>query len=216
MRRITPRLSSTLAIQTSTRNWSGRARTSRIASRWKSRRCPSISRRRSTPRRLSKTSRRQPPRTASPRKRNSTLFADFNGLPEDFDQRVDFYHHEGNWSNRLILGNSLLVMTSLTEKEGLKGKVQMIYLDPPYGIKFGSNWQVSHPQAQREGRQGRRRHPPARTGPSLPRYLETGYPLLFAVPAGSAGRRPRPVDGDRLDIRTDRGREHAFGKVVAG
>jgi len=71
------------------------------------------------------------------------LFADFNGLPEDFDQRVDFYHHDGNWSNRMILGDSLLVMTSLAEKEGLKGKVQTIYLDPPYGIKFGSNWQVS-------------------------------------------------------------------------
>lgn len=71
------------------------------------------------------------------------MFADFNGLPEEFDQRVDFYHHEGNWSNRMILGDSLLVMSSLAEKEGLKGKVQTIYLDPPYGIKFGSNWQVS-------------------------------------------------------------------------
>ncbi|MDP6636775.1 MAG: site-specific DNA-methyltransferase [Phycisphaerae bacterium] len=71
------------------------------------------------------------------------LFADFNGLPEDFADRVDFYHHDGNWSNRMILGDSLLVMTSLAEKEALKGKVQMIYLDPPYGIKFGSNWQVS-------------------------------------------------------------------------
>jgi len=71
------------------------------------------------------------------------LFSDFNGLPEDFDKRVDFYHYEGNWQNRMILGDSLLVMTSLAEKEGLKGKVQTIYLDPPYGIKFGSNWQVS-------------------------------------------------------------------------
>jgi adenine-specific DNA-methyltransferase len=71
------------------------------------------------------------------------LFGDFNGLPDEFDQRVDFYHHEGNWSNRMILGDSLLVMTSLAEKEGLKGKVQCIYIDPPYGIKFGSNWQVS-------------------------------------------------------------------------
>ncbi|MFZ5819761.1 MAG: site-specific DNA-methyltransferase, partial [Chloroflexota bacterium] len=70
-----------------------------------------------------------------------TLFADFNGLP--FEDRVDFYHHEQHWSNRMILGDSLLVMTSLAEKEGLKGKVQMIYFDPPYGIKFGSNWQVS-------------------------------------------------------------------------
>jgi adenine-specific DNA-methyltransferase len=72
-----------------------------------------------------------------------SLFSDFNGLPDDFDKRVDFYHHEGNWSNRLILGNSLLVMTSLAEKEGLKGSVQMIYIDPPYGIRFPSNWQVS-------------------------------------------------------------------------
>ncbi|WKZ49692.1 MAG: site-specific DNA-methyltransferase [Anaerolineales bacterium] len=70
-----------------------------------------------------------------------TLFADFNGLP--FEDRVDFYHHEQSWSNRMILGDSLMVMTSLAEKEGLKGKVQMIYFDPPYGIKFGSNWQVS-------------------------------------------------------------------------
>jgi adenine-specific DNA-methyltransferase len=71
------------------------------------------------------------------------LFADFNGLPEEFDQRVDFYQHDGHWQNRMILGDSLLVMTSLAEKEGLKGQVQMIYIDPPYGIKFGSNWQVS-------------------------------------------------------------------------
>ena len=56
---------------------------------------------------------------------------------------MDFYHFQQNWTNRMILGDSLLVMTSLTEKEGLKGKVQTIYLDPPYGIKFGSNWQVS-------------------------------------------------------------------------
>ena len=71
------------------------------------------------------------------------LFSDFNGLPEEFDKRVDFYHYEGNWSNRMVLGDSLMVMASLAEKEGLKGKVQMIYIDPPYGIKFGSNWQVS-------------------------------------------------------------------------
>ena len=73
-----------------------------------------------------------------------TLFSDFNGLDEaGFDTKVDFYHHDQHWSNRMILGDSLLVMTSLAEKEGLKGKVQTIYFDPPYGIKFGSNWQVS-------------------------------------------------------------------------
>jgi len=69
------------------------------------------------------------------------LFSDFNGLP--FEDLIDFYRHEQNWTNRMVLGDSLLVMTSLAEKEGLKGKVQMIYIDPPYGIKFGSNWQVS-------------------------------------------------------------------------
>ncbi len=70
------------------------------------------------------------------------LFADFNGL-DDFSKKVDFYHWGVHWSNRMILGDSLFVMTSLAEKEGLKGQVQMIYMDPPYGIKFGSNWQVS-------------------------------------------------------------------------
>jgi len=73
----------------------------------------------------------------------ANLFADFNGLEDDFSKKVDFYKHEQHWTNRLILGDSLLVMTSLAEKERLKGRVQMIYLDPPYGIKFGSNWQVS-------------------------------------------------------------------------
>jgi len=71
----------------------------------------------------------------------TNLFADFNGL--EFENLIEFYQHEQNWSNRLILGDSLLVMNSLAEKEGLKGKVQIIYFDPPYGIRFGSNWQVS-------------------------------------------------------------------------
>jgi adenine-specific DNA-methyltransferase len=70
-----------------------------------------------------------------------TLFDDFDGL--DPLDKVDFYRHSANWSNRMILGDSLQVMASLAEKESLRGQVQMIYLDPPYGIKFGSNWQVS-------------------------------------------------------------------------
>ena len=56
---------------------------------------------------------------------------------------VEFYTHEDNWRNRMILGDSLLVMNSLLEKEGMRGRIQTIYIDPPYGIKFGSNWQVS-------------------------------------------------------------------------
>jgi adenine-specific DNA-methyltransferase len=83
------------------------------------------------------------PRIKKPGGGMARLFADFNGGPHDFDQKIDFYHHEQNWTNRMILGDSLLVMASLAEKEGLKGKVQTIYIDPPYGIKFGSNWQVS-------------------------------------------------------------------------
>jgi len=83
------------------------------------------------------------PRRDRPGGEQLSLFADFNGLGDDFDKKVDFYHHEQHWANRMILGDSLLVMTSLAEKEGLRGKVQTIYFDPPYGIKFGSNWQVS-------------------------------------------------------------------------
>jgi adenine-specific DNA-methyltransferase len=70
------------------------------------------------------------------------LFADFNGLPSE-DAKTEFYQHDAHWSNRMILGDSLQVMASLAEREGLRGKVQCIYLDPPYGIKFNSNFQWS-------------------------------------------------------------------------
>jgi adenine-specific DNA-methyltransferase len=70
------------------------------------------------------------------------LFADFNGLPTE-SAKTEFYQHDANWSNRMILGDSLQVMASLAEREGLRGKVQCIYLDPPYGIKFNSNFQWS-------------------------------------------------------------------------
>jgi adenine-specific DNA-methyltransferase len=70
------------------------------------------------------------------------LFADFNGMPAGID-KTEFYQHDQNWSNRMILGDSLQVMASLAEREGLRGKVQCIYIDPPYGIKFNSNFQWS-------------------------------------------------------------------------
>src|SRR5215208_88731 len=63
------------------------------------------------------------------------LFADFNGIPKGAD-KTEFYQHDQNWSNRMILGDSLQVMASLAEREGLRGKVQCIYIDPPYGIKL--------------------------------------------------------------------------------
>jgi len=69
------------------------------------------------------------------------LFADFNGITPE--AKTEFYQHDQHWSNRMILGDSLQVMASLAEREGLRGKVQCIYFDPPYGIKFNSNWQVS-------------------------------------------------------------------------
>lgn len=70
------------------------------------------------------------------------LFADFNGIAAGVD-KTEFYAHDQNWSNRMILGDSLQVMASLAEREGRRGRVQCIYLDPPYGIKFNSNFQWS-------------------------------------------------------------------------
>ena len=70
------------------------------------------------------------------------LFSDFNGMAEGAD-KTEFYAHDQNWSNRMILGDCLQVMASLAEREGLRGRVQCIYLDPPYGIKFNSNFQWS-------------------------------------------------------------------------
>lgn len=80
-------------------------------------------------------------RTAPPADDEPSLFDTFDGLDEL--DAVEFYQHQANWSNRMILGDSLQVMSSLAERESLRGQVQMIYIDPPYGIKFGSNWQAS-------------------------------------------------------------------------
>ncbi len=83
------------------------------------------------------------------------LFADFNGLP-DGAARTEFYRHDANWSNRMILGDSLQVMASLAEREGLRGKVQCIYIDPPYGIRFNSNFQWS--TTSRDVKDGKAQH----------------------------------------------------------
>jgi len=83
------------------------------------------------------------------------LFADFNGLADE-DARTEFYQHEGRWQNRMILGDSLQVMASLAEREGLRGKVQCIYIDPPYGIKFNSNFQWS--TTSRDVKDGKAEH----------------------------------------------------------
>ena len=83
------------------------------------------------------------------------LFAHFNDLPSE-SARTEFYQHDANWSNRMILGDSLQVMASLAEREGLRGKVQCIYIDPPYGIRFNSNWQWS--TTSRDVRDGKADH----------------------------------------------------------
>jgi adenine-specific DNA-methyltransferase len=79
------------------------------------------------------------------------LFSDFNGIPKGVD-KTEFYQHDQNWSNRMILGDSLQVMASLAEREGLRGKVQCIYFDPPYGI----NCPASAPMRQIAGLEERR------------------------------------------------------------
>lgn len=83
------------------------------------------------------------------------MFGDFNGIPAGAD-KTDFYAHDQNWTNRMVLGDSLQVMASLAEREGLRGKVQCIYLDPPYGIKFNSNFQWS--TTTRDVKDGNRDH----------------------------------------------------------
>ena len=83
------------------------------------------------------------------------FFGDFNGLPDD-EARTEFYQHDANWSNRMILGDALQVMASLAEREGLRGKVQCIYIDPPYGIKFNSNFQWS--TTSRDVKDGKAEH----------------------------------------------------------
>jgi adenine-specific DNA-methyltransferase len=86
--------------------------------------------------------RRQSESTTKAEEDQLGLFADFNGVPAG-EAKTEFYQHDANWTNRMILGDSLQVMASLAEREGLRGKVQCLYIDPPYGIRFNSNFQWS-------------------------------------------------------------------------
>ena len=94
-------------------------------------------------------------RESEPTPERPLLFDDFNGIPPGA-ARTEFYRHQAHWSNRMILGDSLQVMASLAERERLRGKVQCIYLDPPYGIKFNSNFQWS--TTSREVKDGKKDH----------------------------------------------------------
>ena len=80
--------------------------------------------------------------STKPESRRPTSLPTSTAFPKGID-KTEFYQHDQNWSNRMILGDSLQVMASLAEREGLRGKVQCIYFDPPYGIKFNSNFQWS-------------------------------------------------------------------------
>ena len=84
------------------------------------------------------------------------LFGHFGLAEEDREAEVEFYRHSRRWSNRMILGDALQVMASLAEREGLRGQVQAIYIDPPYGIRFNSNFQWS--TTSRDVKDGRREH----------------------------------------------------------
>lgn len=86
-----------------------------------------------------------------PKTSQADLFGQFDRLT-DPEARLEFYEHAENWSNRMILGDSLLVMSSLAEKERLRGQVQMVFFDPPYGIRFGSNWQPSTKKVEAKDR----------------------------------------------------------------
>ncbi len=127
-----------------------------------------------------------------------TLFNTFDGL--DGLDAVDFYRHDANWSNRMILGDSLNVMASLAERERLRGKVQMIYLDPPYGIDFRSNWQQSV------------RERSVRDGNLEDATREVEQIKAFRPFACSA----RSVDDERKLLRADRLRQLSLGSCGYG
>ena len=143
------------------------------------------------------------------------LFADFNGLPNE-DARTEFYQHDANWSNRMILGDSLQVMASLAEREGLRGKVQCIYLDPPYGIKFNSNFQWS--TTSRDVKDGKAEHI-SREPEQVKAFRDTwrdGIHSYLTYLRDQVDRGAGPAGGEWLNFCADRGRECAPGAGADG
>ncbi len=122
---------------------------------------------------------------------------------------IDFYRHPHGWSNRLVAGDSLLVMNSLLAKEGMAGKVQMVYIDPPYGIKYGSNFQpFVNKRDVKDGRDEDLTAEPEQD-PRLPRHLGTGDRFLSDVPARPAAAGARAANGERQRVRANQRRERA-------
>ena len=177
--------------ETSTRNWCGAARTSRIKAEFEVNAPPLYIQERVHPKVLIDDLMRQFRNGHEPDEYQTDMFADFNGLPSE-DARTEFYRHDANWSNRMILGDSLQVMASLATREGLRGKVQCIYIDPPYGIKFNSNFQWS--TTSRDVRDGNREHI-TREPEQVRAFRDTWrdrHPLLPLLPARPLHGGPRP------------------------
>jgi hypothetical protein len=119
-------------------------------------------------------------------------------------EAIDFYQHAHAWSNRLVAGDSLLVMNSLLEKEGMAGKVQMVYIDPPLRHPVRLELPALRQQARRQGRQRRGSDPGARDDPRLPRDLGAGHPHLAYLPPRPPPPRSRAPPRERLLLRADR------------
>jgi adenine-specific DNA-methyltransferase len=149
-----------------------------------------------------RTSEKREARTDAP-----DLFADFNGIEPD--QRAEFYQHDQHWSNRMILGDSLQVMASLAERESLRGKVQCVYFDPPYGIKFNSNWQVSTQNRDvKDGKQVDISREPEQVKAFRDTWKDGIHSYLTYLPR-SPDDDARLADREWLDLRADRRRECA-------
>ena len=118
------------------------------------------------------------------------LFADFNGLPGD-NARTEFYRHDANWSNRMILGDSLQVMASLAEREGTPRQGAVHLPRPALRHQVQLQLPVVHHQPRREGRQTRTHHPRARAGQGLPRHVARRHSFLPDLPARPAYRGAR-------------------------
>ena len=145
--------------------------------------------------------------------RQGHLFADLEKTLRESDRskRVEFYTHEEGWKNKLICGDSLHVMESLLHYENLRGKVQMIYIDPPYGIKYDSNFQQRVDSTKNDEKDASRRRP---NDQGLPGHMGTRRPLIPVVPAGAALSLPRAAGGERVHLRSDRRRQRCtlFGR----
>ena len=125
--------------------------------------------------------------TSHKRDKQIDMFSLFGDPQHSFtDQILRAYEYQDEWVNRMILGDSLVVMNSLLHYEGLGGQVQMIYMDPPYGVKFGSQFPALRSQARREPQRRRGHDPRAGDGTGLPRHLGTGPPFVSDVSARPA------------------------------